>query len=181
MKRKTQLQLDIDMVVKMKKMIWLWCWWVLVVHQMSTKVTVVVCAGPEAKLLNKGCSQFSATDLTNFQENLNASFADIRTQLLANNNSNTNTKHFATAQHIPIYAMLQCRNYMSTKDCLACYDVAQSQIRNCTSPSNANGARVIYEGCFLRLPYPILSFFFLFFFLLFILLFLFNYLCSYIN
>ncbi|KAJ7960004.1 Cysteine-rich receptor-like protein kinase [Quillaja saponaria] len=36
---------------------------------------------------------------------------------------------------------------MSTADCVACFTVAASQIRNC---STGNGARVIYDGCFLR-------------------------------
>ncbi|GMP25645.1 hypothetical protein CsSME_00002406 [Camellia sinensis var. sinensis] len=43
--------------------------------------------------------------------------------------------------------MVQCRDYLSVADCVSCFDAAVSQIRNCSA---ANGARVIYDGCFLR-------------------------------
>jgi hypothetical protein len=36
---------------------------------------------------------------------------------------------------------------MSAADCIACFSAASTQIRNC---SVANGARVVYDGCFLR-------------------------------
>ncbi|KAL8133859.1 hypothetical protein AgCh_009066 [Apium graveolens] len=71
--------------------------------------------------------------------------SDLRGQLLNEN------KHFATAQQArssdPVYGMVQCRNYLSSRDCVACFDAAVSLIRNCSA---ANGARVIYDGCFLR-------------------------------
>nr|KYP76043.1 Cysteine-rich repeat secretory protein 55 [Cajanus cajan] len=48
----------------------------------------------------------------------------------------------------PVYGMFQCRNYLSTADCAACFAAAAAQVRNCST--GANGARVIYDGCFLR-------------------------------
>ncbi|KAL6285094.1 hypothetical protein ACE6H2_009484 [Prunus campanulata] len=102
-------------------------------------------ASPQINLLNKGCSQYNATNLPEFYTNLNATFSDLKTQL------NKNSTHFATAQQArgsdPVYAMVQCRNYLSAADCAACFAAAVSQIRNCSA---ANGARVIYDGCFLR-------------------------------
>ncbi|XP_008227865.1 PREDICTED: cysteine-rich receptor-like protein kinase 2 [Prunus mume] len=102
-------------------------------------------ASPQINLLNKGCSQYNATNLPDFYTNLNATFSDLKTQL------NKNSTHFATAQQArgsdPVYAMVQCRNYLSAADCAACFAAAVSQIRNCSA---ANGARVIYDGCFLR-------------------------------
>ncbi|PIN06262.1 Serine/threonine protein kinase [Handroanthus impetiginosus] len=101
---------------------------------------------PQINLLNRGCSQYNATNTADFFNNLNATFSDLRTQL-----SSGGGRRFATAQQArssnPAYAMVQCRNYMSQPDCLACYDAAVSLIRNCSA---ANGARVIYDGCFLR-------------------------------
>ncbi|KAL3527425.1 hypothetical protein ACH5RR_012081 [Cinchona calisaya] len=80
-----------------------------------------------------------------FFNNLNATFADLKNQLSQEN------KHFAIANQSrssdPVYAMVQCRNYLSTADCVACFNAAVAQIRNCSA---ANGARVIYDGCFLR-------------------------------
>lgn len=100
---------------------------------------------PQINLLNKGCSQYNASNIPDFFNNRNATFSALRTQLSAGG------RRFATAEQArssdPVYAMVQCRNYMSGADCLACYDAAVSQIRNCTA---ANGARVIYDGCFLR-------------------------------
>ncbi|KAM5558337.1 cysteine-rich receptor-like protein kinase 2 [Rosa sericea] len=102
-------------------------------------------ADPQIKLLNEGCSQYNATSVSNFHANLNGTFLDLKAQLL------NGSKHFATAQQAkgsdPVYAMTQCRNYLSSADCLSCFAAAVSQIRNC---STYNGARVIYDGCFLR-------------------------------
>ncbi|KAG4995153.1 hypothetical protein JHK86_031980 [Glycine max] len=114
----------------------LWSWWSL----------LGALGDPQTHLINKGCSQYNATDLSNFNQNLNATLDDLRAQV------SNQSKHFATAQEArgadPVYAMFQCRNYLSTADCAACFVVATAQIRNCSA--GANGARVIYDGCFLR-------------------------------
>ncbi|XP_045822867.1 cold-responsive protein kinase 1-like [Trifolium pratense] len=103
-------------------------------------------ADPQTRLINKGCSTYNATNLSNFYQNLNATLLDLKSQI-----GNEN-KHFATAQSAkganPVYALFQCRNYLSNSDCSACFAVAAAQIRNCSAGSN--GARVIYDGCFLR-------------------------------
>ncbi|XP_059451268.1 cysteine-rich receptor-like protein kinase 2 [Corylus avellana] len=99
---------------------------------------------PQINLLNKACSQYNVSSESSFYTNLNATFSNLRAQLT----NNTNTR-FATprdsAQALP--ALVQCRNYLSSAECLACFTAAVSQIRNCSA---ANGARVIYDGCFLR-------------------------------
>nr|XP_043634082.1 putative receptor-like protein kinase At4g00960 [Erigeron canadensis] len=100
---------------------------------------------PQANLLITGCSQINATNLPNFFGNLNETFRDLRNKL-SNNNS-----YFATSEQTrnsePVYAMAQCRNYMSTRDCLSCFDSADTFIRACAA---ANGARAVLDGCFLR-------------------------------
>ncbi|XVE89281.1 hypothetical protein DITRI_Ditri19aG0190100 [Diplodiscus trichospermus] len=109
-------------------------WWLL----------EVVASNPQTFLLNQGCSQYNVTSFSDFTRNLNATLTELRGQL-------ENNMYFAVAQEAtgsdPVYAMVQCRNYMSKKDCISCFTVASSQIRNCSA---ANGARVIYDGCFLR-------------------------------
>ncbi|KAL2499068.1 Cysteine-rich receptor-like protein kinase 3 [Abeliophyllum distichum] len=111
----------------------------------AVSISKQVSAQPQINLLNRGCSQYNATNTRNFFDNLNATFSDLRNELSSEN------KRFATAQQSrssdPVYGMVQCRNYLSTADCVACYDAAVAQIRNCSA---ANGARVIYDGCFLR-------------------------------
>ncbi|KAK4602311.1 hypothetical protein RGQ29_011375 [Quercus rubra] len=122
---------NMDMVLKLT-FTW-WLWWL--------RLSV---AEPQINLLNSGCSQYNVSDVSNFYTNLNATFSDLRTQL-------NNNKYFATAQQVvgseSAYVLVQCRNYLSNADCLACFTAAASQIRNCSA---ANGARVIYDGCFLR-------------------------------
>ncbi|KAH6799382.1 hypothetical protein C2S51_035866 [Perilla frutescens var. frutescens] len=123
---------------------WWWNWWL---RQIIATVAVSVWwqkakSDPQINLLNKGCSQYNATNAADFFNNLNATFSDLRTQLSAGGG-----RLFATAEQArssdPVYAMVQCRNYMSETDCLACYDAAVSQIRNCSA---ANGARTTLPG-----------------------------------
>ncbi|XP_039052454.1 cold-responsive protein kinase 1-like [Hibiscus syriacus] len=99
---------------------------------------------PQTYLLNQGCSRFNVTSFSDFSRNLNGTLAELRGQL-------ENGMYFAVAQEAtgsdPVYTMVQCRNYMSRRDCISCFTTASSQIRSCSS---ANGARVIYDGCFLR-------------------------------
>ncbi|TXG68991.1 hypothetical protein EZV62_003926 [Acer yangbiense] len=82
--------------------------------------------------------------MSDFNTNINATFADLRAQLDAG-------KLFATAHHLrgssPVYAMIQFRSYLSPADCVACYAAAESLIRNCSA---SNGARVVCLGCSLR-------------------------------
>ncbi|KAB2081261.1 hypothetical protein ES319_A05G119700v1 [Gossypium barbadense] len=101
-------------------------------------------SNPQTVLLNQGCSMFNVTSFSGFSRNLNATLKELRGQL-------DKGVHFAVAQEAtgsdPVYAMVQCRNYMSRNDCISCFSTASSQIRNCSA---ANGARVIFDGCFLR-------------------------------
>ena len=120
----------------------------------TTIVLVLLCllkestADPQINLLNKGCSTYTVADLLDFNTNLNATFLDLKEQLISNNKSN----HFATSQQArgsdPVYAMFQCRKYLSMDDCVACFNAATFYIRSQCNASN--GARVTYDGCFLR-------------------------------
>ncbi|KAL2333161.1 hypothetical protein Fmac_014374 [Flemingia macrophylla] len=113
-------------------------WW-------SSSVVKYAVAGPQTNLVNQGCSTYNASNLRSFYANINGTFSDLRGEI-----SNQST-HFATAQQargdVLTYALLQCRNYLSKNDCLACFHTASIQIRNCSA---GNGARVIYDGCLLR-------------------------------
>ena len=116
-------------------------WWlhlILAAAAISTARTA-----PQTNLITKGCSQYNATNERVFFNNLNATFSDLRGQL-------SGGRRFGTAEREvspdSIYCMAQCRSYMTVPDCLACYDFAVSQIRNCSTV----GARLVYDGCFLR-------------------------------
>ncbi|GAA0164051.1 transmembrane signal receptor [Lithospermum erythrorhizon] len=118
-----------------------WPWFV--VFMLLALVLEPARSDPQLNLIIKGCSQYKVSG--SFFNSLNATFADLRKSLL------NEKKHYATAQRSmseePVFVMVQCRNYLSTKDCVKCFDTAAVQIRNC---SHANGARIIYDGCILR-------------------------------
>ncbi|KAL9344085.1 hypothetical protein Peur_064516 [Populus x canadensis] len=100
---------------------------------------------PGINMLSQGCSYYNVGSVSNFNSNLNITFGLVRTDLM------NSGKKFVTEQSLSgpdsVYAMFQCRDYMSAADCIACFSAASTQIRNC---SVANGARVVYDGCFLR-------------------------------
>ncbi|XP_019185429.1 PREDICTED: cysteine-rich receptor-like protein kinase 2 [Ipomoea nil] len=118
--------------------------WLAVVMLVVSSISEPAFSNPQTNLLDNGCSAKNVIDTpANYAKELNASFSDLRRQLSKSN------KRFATtgtAVH-PIYALAQCRNYLSNPDCVACFDAAVSVARNC---SLATGARVIFDGCFLR-------------------------------
>ncbi|CAH1436883.1 unnamed protein product [Lactuca virosa] len=125
-----------------------WCFYrwqmVVVAFMFMVFLTTPVTSQPQTNILITACSPANHTNLPNFYANLNSTFQDVRTQL-----SNNNT-YFATAEQTrnseAVYVMGQCRNYMSTRDCVACFDFADRSIRFC---AGANGGRVVLDGCFL--------------------------------
>ncbi|XP_028753329.1 cysteine-rich repeat secretory protein 55 [Neltuma alba] len=105
---------------------------------------------PQANLLSTGCSpsidQFVVTNFSIFSENVNRTFRHIREQI------SNNSKHFATAQRPSVensvFALFQCRNYISIHDCVVCFDAAAKQVHKCAA--GTQGGRAVYDGCFLR-------------------------------
>ncbi|KAL1830550.1 hypothetical protein ACET3Z_000201 [Daucus carota] len=121
-------------------------------------VTMVIesaMSDPQANKISKTgreCSGFDARNPSEFFRNVNATIADLRRQL------SVEKKHFATAEASaaePVYTLFQCRDYLSTADCVACFNVATADIGKICNLNN--GARVIYDGCYLR--YEVRSFF----------------------
>ncbi|KAL1833054.1 hypothetical protein ACET3Z_002705 [Daucus carota] len=115
-------------------------------------VTLVVQSGtsdPQATRISqygRECSGINPGNPFEFFTNLNATLVDLRHKL------SVDKTHFATAQQpsssSPVYSMVQCRNYLSPADCVSCFDIAALDIRKLCGFST--GARVIYNGCFLR-------------------------------
>lgn len=100
-----------------------------------------VISDPQTNLLDQDCSPSTSTDVSGYLSKRNKTFKDLRGHLLKNS-----TK-FATAQQYGVYALVQCRDYLSGADCLACFDAAVSLSLDCLSDGPA---RVIFEGCYLR-------------------------------
>ncbi|CAI0401528.1 unnamed protein product [Linum tenue] len=105
----------------------------------------MVSSDPEINLLSIACSQYKVGSFPLFAANINSSFSQLRDQL-----KNGENKYFATVQQPageePVYAIVQCMKYLSTADCLACFNDAFTRILNCSA---ASGAHVILDGCFL--------------------------------
>lgn len=98
-----------------------------------------VMSDPQIFLLNEECSQKSSDP--NFNSNFKRTFSELRRNL-------ANDGHFAVAAGTNMYALVQCRKYLSNADCLACYDDALIRMTN-KCPAQ-EGAHVVYQGCYLR-------------------------------
>ncbi|KAL8102264.1 hypothetical protein AgCh_026950 [Apium graveolens] len=82
-----------------------------------------------------------SVDLPIFLSSVKKTFGNMREQL--------SKAHFATAYETDVFGMAQCRNYLSTAECLACFDAGVSQLRRKCHAAVVS-AHFIYQGCFLR-------------------------------
>ena len=107
----------------------------------SSIITRIISDSQAEELLER-CSRFKVTtDLSIFLGSVNKTLGDMRKQL--------SNAQFATTYETDVFGMAQCRNYLSTADCLACFDAGVTQIRRkCNAVVDA--AHFIYQGCFLR-------------------------------
>ncbi|KAK1440543.1 hypothetical protein QVD17_06372 [Tagetes erecta] len=96
------------------------------------------------QLIGKFCGRNAVTSMPNFIKNRNITYNDLRTQL-----SNKRVV-YATSQALsagdPVFAAVQCRNYVSVDECVSCFDAGVLELNNCTA---ANGY-VSFDNCFLR-------------------------------
>ena len=115
---------------------WHWCWW---------WNPLWLC------IVNSGCSSTNPSSTFEFFRNLNTTLADLRREITVNKT------YFGTQQQAmnPVYTMFQCRKYLSTAECVSCFDTAALDIRSICKL--ANGARVIYDDCFLRYPHCLIT------------------------
>ncbi|KAG6474901.1 hypothetical protein ZIOFF_064117 [Zingiber officinale] len=100
---------------------------------------------PQINLLQKNCNSYNAIDASAFAAAFNDTLADLRSSI-----SDRNSFLFATSRRRSensVYALFQCRGYLSAADCLACFSAAEGLIRSCGAAYSGN---VIYDGCFLR-------------------------------
>ncbi|KAF5803331.1 putative protein kinase RLK-Pelle-DLSV family [Helianthus annuus] len=124
---------------------------------MSTIVVVVIVlvvtglgvAQPSTQTTNTPlkyyCGSYYPMSTTVFFTNRNSTYSQLRSQL-----SKTGV-YYARAEDMvngdAVYGVAQCRNYLASSECLACFDVAVSALEPCGS---ANGAHVFLDNCYLR-------------------------------
>jgi Salt stress response/antifungal len=101
---------------------------------------------PQTNLVDKGCSQYNATPASTFITTVNSALADINTSISLSDFSNFATTMKRQSSTV-VYALFMCRSYLSLADCKTCFSTAVKRIHSC---GVGNGARVVYDGCFLR-------------------------------
>ncbi|KAJ0912879.1 putative protein kinase RLK-Pelle-DLSV family [Helianthus annuus] len=128
---------------------------------MSTIVVVVIVlvvtglgvAQPSTQTTNTPlkyyCGSYYPMSTTVFFTNRNSTYSQLRSQL-----SKTGV-YYARAEDMvngdAVYGVAQCRNYLASSECLACFDVAVSALEPCGS---ANGAHVFLDNCYLSVATP---------------------------
>ncbi|KAI3798745.1 hypothetical protein L1987_34023 [Smallanthus sonchifolius] len=89
------------------------------------------------------CGRNPPINLPSFINNRNSTFTEIRRQLSGNG------VFYARAQSLSegdsVFGLAQCRNYLSTAQCVACLDAGVSELDNCIT---GNGAYIFFDNCF---------------------------------
>ncbi|MFS8031311.1 putative non-specific serine/threonine protein kinase [Helianthus anomalus] len=91
------------------------------------------------------CGRNELVNQPNFIKNRNSTFRDLRAQLL------DQKVLYARAQALSsgdsVFAAVQCRNYLSTDQCVACFDECVSELLICNS---GNSGFVSFDNCYVR-------------------------------
>ncbi|KAI3794367.1 hypothetical protein L1987_36997 [Smallanthus sonchifolius] len=96
-------------------------------------------------LIGMFCGRNAVISQTNFDKNRNSTFNELRVQLL--NQRLLYARAQALSAGDSVFAAVQCRNYLSTDQCMACFDASVSKLLNCTS---GNGAYISFDNCSVR-------------------------------
>ncbi|KAD5960706.1 hypothetical protein E3N88_12178 [Mikania micrantha] len=94
-------------------------------------------------LLRKYCRSYQSNG-NSYLRNLNTTLSNLRRQL------SSPQVYYAYAQTTSnefVYAFALCREYLSTSECLACFDAAVNETRSC---GTSDGGNVIYDDCSIR-------------------------------
>ncbi|KAK1421477.1 hypothetical protein QVD17_23836 [Tagetes erecta] len=96
-------------------------------------------------LLRKYCRIYRSANGESYLRNINVTFSSLRTQL------SDPQVYYAFAQTTNngelVYAFALCRDYLSSSQCLACFDSAVNETKSC---GIADGGNVIYDDCSIR-------------------------------
>lgn len=106
-------------------------------------------------LLRKYCRSYNVMNGVFYLSNLNTTLSSIRTQL------SDPEVYYAFAQASDndeyVYSYAMCREYLSTSQCLACFDSAVNETKTC---GIADGGNMIYDNCSIRLVCKLQFFFY---------------------
>nr|XP_043635132.1 cold-responsive protein kinase 1-like [Erigeron canadensis] len=96
-------------------------------------------------LLRKYCRLYNAMNGPAYLNNLNTTLSSLRKQL------SIGKVYYAFAQAVDndefVYSFAMCREYLSTSQCLTCFDTAANDTKAC---GFADGGNMIYDDCSIR-------------------------------
>lgn len=95
---------------------------------------------PQSSRHKTVCGPVNATVPASFFTGLNSTFPDLRSALSSSLHASTQVRSFE-----PVYSLFQCRDYLTSADCLACFDAAAATlIRRCYPRKSGF---LVSEGC----------------------------------
>ncbi|PWA86224.1 hypothetical protein CTI12_AA142130 [Artemisia annua] len=113
---------------------------------MAEPVTASKSSNRNSTLIRYFCSKYQGINGEYFLSNLNTTLSSLRHQLLV-----SGVTRYATARTLlngeSVWGLASCRGYLSTANCVACFDYAVAQLKVC---GLGNGAHAFYNGCEVR-------------------------------
>lgn len=118
----------------------------LFIVTMAKPVTASKPSNRNSTLIRYFCSKYQGINGEYFLSNLNTTLSSLRHQLLV-----SGVTRYATARTLlngeSVWGLASCRGYLSTANCVACFDYAVAQLKVC---GLGNGAHAFYNGCEVR-------------------------------
>ncbi|KAK1407706.1 hypothetical protein QVD17_39330 [Tagetes erecta] len=128
--------------------LWISSWispMVVVMFLMMSKHAASQSGGTNNALLRKYCRTYKSANGESYLRNVNIIFSSLRSQL------SDPQAYYAYAQTKNsgefVYAFALCREYLSTSQCLACFDSAVNETKLC---GIAGGGNIIFDDCSIR-------------------------------
>ncbi|KAI3794374.1 hypothetical protein L1987_37005 [Smallanthus sonchifolius] len=91
------------------------------------------------------CGRNALISLPDFVNNRNSTFNELRIQLLSKGVLYARAQALSAGESV--YSAVQCRNYLSVDQCVACIDAGVSKLANCIS---GNGGFISFDNCAIR-------------------------------
>ncbi|CAI9272121.1 unnamed protein product [Lactuca saligna] len=121
------------------------CWLAVILLVIMAETVTSQSSKRSNTLIRSYCSKYGVLNEEFFSRNLNTTISSLRRQL------SSATVYEAVARTIingdSVYGLALCRGYLSTSECLNCFNIAVTGVRVC---GIVNGGRVIYDDCELR-------------------------------
>ncbi|KAM0003712.1 putative Gnk2-like domain-containing protein [Helianthus debilis subsp. tardiflorus] len=124
-----------------------WFTWLLVVVLLLSMTEPVTSQSRNrnSTLMRYYCSMYKGISPTYFLSNLNTTLSSLRQQLSVNGVRYADARTLLNGESV--WGLASCRSYVSTANCVACFDYAVAQLKVC---GLGNGAQAYYNDCDVR-------------------------------